>query len=74
MILGQGVTDFKGTFGTTLGFIKNIDLELLKPQLLRLNCWNMYWCIFKWDVSINTHIRADFGLLAFNQIINLAEI
>ena len=32
MILGQGVTDFKGIFGTTIDLHKKFKQELSKPQ------------------------------------------
>ena len=32
----------------------------------------MYWLSFERNIPINTHIRADFRLLIFNQLINLA--
>ena len=74
VIIGQGVTDFKGLFGTTLGLNELYPERLIETPIaedsvagicmgLALN--GMY--------PINTHIRADFGLLIFNQLINLAS-
>lgn len=74
IIMGQGVDDHKGTFGTTLGLAEEFgaervfDTPLAEEALtgvavgLALN--GMY--------PVHVHIRADFGLLAMNQIINLA--
>ena len=73
MILGQGVTDFKGTFGTTLGLHKKYRSRVIETPIAEDSIAGI--CIgasLNGMYPINTHIRADFGLLAFNQIINLA--
>jgi len=73
-ILGQGVDDHKGTFGTTLGLAERFgsqrcfDTPLAEEAVLGI-------CVgaaLNGQYPINTHIRADFLLLAMNQLINLA--
>jgi pyruvate dehydrogenase E1 component beta subunit len=74
LIIGQGVTDHKGIFGTTTGLGEKfgedrvLDTPLAEESITGI-------CIgaaLNGLYPINTHIRADFSLLAFNQIINLA--
>jgi pyruvate/2-oxoglutarate/acetoin dehydrogenase E1 component len=74
IIIGQGVSDHKGTFGTTLGLADRygpgrvIDTPLCEETVAGI-------CIgaaLAGDYPINTHIRADFALVAMNQIVNLA--
>lgn len=72
-IIGQGVTDHKGIFGTTLDFHKRFPGRVHETPLAEDSVAGI--CIgmaLNGVYPINTHIRADFGLLAFNQIINLA--
>ncbi len=73
IITGQGVSDFKGLFGTTLGLKEKYPTRIIETPLsedaiagicLGASLNGLY--------PINTHIRADFGLLVFNQLINLA--
>ena len=73
MIIGQGVADFKGLFGTTSGLSDRYPTRVIETPLsedaiagicIGVSLNGMY--------PINTHIRADFGLLIFNQLINLA--
>jgi pyruvate dehydrogenase E1 component beta subunit len=73
LIIGQGVTDFKGLFGTTSGLAERFPNRVIETPLsedaiagacIGASLNGMY--------PINTHIRADFGLLVFNQLINLA--
>jgi pyruvate/2-oxoglutarate/acetoin dehydrogenase E1 component len=73
VIMGQGVDDHKGIFGTTLGLAEKygadrvMDVPLAEEGMmgvaigLALN--GMY--------PIVTHIRTDFTMLAMNQIVNL---
>lgn len=72
VILGQGITDFKAMWGTFDGLKNKYPERIIETPIaedsiagicvgLALN--KMY--------PINTHIRADFGLLIFNQLINL---
>lgn len=73
VIFGQGADDKNGTFGTTLDFHKlfgkkrcfdtPIAEESLTGFALGLSISGYY--------PINTHIRNDFLLLSFNQLINL---
>jgi pyruvate dehydrogenase E1 component beta subunit len=73
LLIGQGVTDFKGIWGTTTGLSKKFPKRVIETPLsedgvagicMGASLNGMY--------PINTHIRADFGLLIFNQLINLA--
>lgn len=72
-IIGQGVTDHKGIFGTTLGLHERHPSRVIETPLAEDSIAGI--CIgmaLNGVYPINTHIRADFGLLAFNQLINLA--
>ena len=73
LLIGQGVTDFKSIFGTVEGLPEKYPNRVIETPIsedsvagvsigLALN--GMY--------PINTHIRADFALLIFNQLVNLA--
>jgi len=73
LILGQGVADFKGLFGTTSGLSKKYPNRVIETPLAEDSIAGI--CIgasLNGLYPINTHIRADFGLLVFNQLINLA--
>ncbi len=73
IILGQGVTDFKGLFGTTIGLHEKYPNRVIEVPLAEDSIAGI--CIgasLNGMYPINTHIRADFGLLVFNQLINLA--
>ncbi len=73
VVFGQGVDDKNGTFGTTknlnklFGDDRCFDTPIAEESLcgfaLGLSISNFY--------PINIHIRNDFLLLAFNQIVNL---
>jgi pyruvate dehydrogenase E1 component beta subunit len=72
LLIGQGVTDFKGIWGTTTGLSQKFPKRVIETPLsedgiagicMGASLNGMY--------PINTHIRADFGLLIFNQLINL---
>jgi pyruvate dehydrogenase E1 component beta subunit len=73
-IIGQGVSDHKGTFGSTLGLVDQfgpervIDTPLAEEGTTGLAIGAALNGLY----PINTHIRSDFALLAMNQIINLA--
>ena len=72
-ILGQGVTDHKGTFGTTTGLAEKFPGRVIETPIAEDSIAGV--CIgmaLQGVYPINTHIRADFGILAFNQLINLA--
>jgi len=73
LLIGQGVTDFKGIFGTTQGLSDKYPERVIETPLAEDSITGI--CIgaaLNGMYPINTHIRADFGLLAFNQLINLA--
>jgi pyruvate/2-oxoglutarate/acetoin dehydrogenase E1 component len=73
VIIGQGVTDFKGLFGTTSGLAEKFPNRLIETPLAEDSIAGI--CVgmaLNGMYPINTHIRADFGLLIFNQLINLA--
>jgi pyruvate/2-oxoglutarate/acetoin dehydrogenase E1 component len=73
IILGQGVTDFKGIFGTTVGLADEYPGRVIETPLAEESTFGV--CIgaaLAGDYPINTHIRADFSLVGFNQLINLA--
>lgn len=74
VIMGQGVDDHKGTFGTTLGMAETfgshrvMDTPLAEEGMTGIAIGAALNGLY----PIMTHIRADFALLATNQIINLA--
>ena len=72
IILGQGVDDHKGIFGTTLGLAEAGSLRVLDTPLAEEATTGVaLGAALNGLYPIQTHIRADFGLLAMNQIINL---
>lgn len=74
IIIGQGVTDYKGIFGTTLNLKEYFPNRVIETPLAEDSIAGI--CIgmaLNGMYPINTHIRADFGLLTFNQLINLAS-
>ena len=74
IILGQGVDDHKGIFGSTIGLADEfgkdrvMDTPLAEEGLTGI----AIGAALNGMYPIQTHIRADFALLAMNQIINLA--
>jgi acetoin:2,6-dichlorophenolindophenol oxidoreductase subunit beta len=73
LIIGQGVTDFKGIFDTMIGFVDKYPDRIIETPLAEDSVAGI--CIgaaLNGAYPINTHIRADCGLLIFNQLINLA--
>ena len=74
IIIGQGVTDHKGIFGTVSNLAKEFGAHrLIETPLSEEGITGV--CIgaaLNGLYPINTHIRADFALLAMNQLINLA--
>ena len=73
LLIGQGVTDFKGIFDTTVGLAGKYPDRVVETPLAEDSVAGI--CIgaaLNGAYPINTHIRADFGLLIFNQLINLA--
>ena len=73
ILMGQGIGDFKGIFGTTTGLAEKygsgrviespIAEEMMTGFCLGASLNGIY--------PIMTHIRADFSLITMNQIINL---
>lgn len=73
VIIGQGVTDHKGIFGTTLGLSEGFPGRVIETPLAEDSIAGVsIGMALNGVYPINTHIRADFGLLTFNQLINLA--
>jgi pyruvate dehydrogenase E1 component beta subunit len=73
LIIGQGVADFKGLFGTTQGLKDRFPDRVIETPIAEDSVAGI--CIgaaLNGLYPINTHIRADFGLLIFNQLVNLA--
>jgi len=74
-IMGQGVDDFKGIFGSTTGLAEKygaarvFDTPLMEEGMTGI----AIGAALVGDYPITTHIRADFSFLAMNQIINLAS-
>ena len=73
-IMGQGVDDFKGIFGSTIGLAQKhgatrvFDVPLMEEGMTGV----AIGAALVGDYPITTHIRADFSFLAMNQIVNLA--
>lgn len=74
IIIGQGVDDHKGIFGTTTGLDREfgkervIDTPLAEEGMMGIAIGASLNGLY----PIQTHIRADFALVAMNQIVNLA--
>jgi pyruvate/2-oxoglutarate/acetoin dehydrogenase E1 component len=73
-LIGQGVSDYKGTFGSTLGLAEEfgasrvIDTPIAEEGTTGVAIGAALNGLY----PIQSHIRADFALLAMNQIVNLA--
>lgn len=73
-LLGQGVDDHKGTFGSTIGLAEEfgadrvMDAPLAEESMTGIGIGAALNGLY----PIQTHIRADFALLAMNQIVNMA--
>ena len=73
LILGQGVTDHKAVFGTVTGLHKEFPGRVIETPLAEDSIAGIaIGAALNGAYPINTHIRSDFALLAFNQLINLA--
>lgn len=73
ILLGQGVTDFKGIFDTVNDLHVDYPDRVYETPISEDSVLGV--CIgasLNGMYPINTHIRADFSLLVFNQLINLA--
>ena len=74
-IMGQGVDDFKGIFGSTTDLARKygaervFDVPLMEEGMTGI----ALGAALVGDYPITTHIRADFSFLAMNQIINLVS-
>lgn len=74
-VMGQGVDDFKGIFGSLTGLAQKygakrvFDVPLMEEGMTGA----AIGASLVGDYPITTHIRADFSFLAMNQIINLAS-
>jgi pyruvate dehydrogenase E1 component beta subunit len=74
-IMGQGVDDFKGIFGSVTGLANKygqsrmFDVPLMEEGMTGIAIGSA----LVGDYPIITHIRADFCFLAMNQVINLAS-
>jgi pyruvate/2-oxoglutarate/acetoin dehydrogenase E1 component len=72
LLIGQGVDDFKGLWGTTLNLNKKYPTKVIDTPLSEESIAGV--CLgasLNGLYPINTHIRADFSLLMFNQLINI---
>ena len=75
IIMGQGVDDHKGIFGSTLGLVKAhgkdrvFDTPLAEEGMTGIAVGAALNGLY----PIQTHIRLDFAMLAMNQIINLVS-
>jgi pyruvate dehydrogenase E1 component beta subunit len=73
ILMGQGVGDFKGIFGTTSGLAEKYG----RNRVIESPIAEEMMTGFGLGASLNgiypimTHIRADFSFLAMNQIVNL---
>lgn len=74
IIIGQGVDDHKGIFGSTAGLLKEFGpLRVMDTPLAEEGVTGIaLGAALNGLYPIQTHIRADFILLAMNQLINLA--
>jgi pyruvate/2-oxoglutarate/acetoin dehydrogenase E1 component len=74
IIMGQGVDDHKGIFGTTHGLLDEFGAERVfdVPLAEEATTGIGIGAALNGLYPIQTHIRADFALLAMNQIVNLA--
>lgn len=73
ILIGQGIGDFKGIFGTTSGLLEKYG----KDRVIESPIAEEMMTGFALGSSLNglypimTHIRADFSFVAMNQIVNL---
>lgn len=74
IIIGQGVDDYKGTFGSTLGLAQKfghnrvIDTPIAEEGITGVAIGASLNGLY----PIQTHIRMDFALVAMNQLVNHA--
>lgn len=73
IVLGQGVTDHKGTFGTLLGLAQEFEGRVIETPLAEDATTGVaIGAALNGLYPIQIHIRVDFALLAMNQLVNLA--
>ena len=74
VIMGQGVDDHKGTFGSTLGLGEEFGSSRVMDTPLSEEATTgiAIGAALNGLYPIQAHIRVDFSLLAMNQIVNLA--
>jgi acetoin:2,6-dichlorophenolindophenol oxidoreductase subunit beta len=73
-VMGQGVDDFKGFYGTTLGLAEKFGPERCFDTPISEDAMTgvAIGAALAGLRPIHTHIRMDFLLLAMNQLINIA--
>ncbi|MBX7166152.1 MAG: hypothetical protein K1X74_07365 [Pirellulales bacterium] len=73
-VLGQGIDDFKGFYGTTKGLVEEFGRDrILDTPLAEDGMTGVaIGAAMAGMRPIQTHIRMDFMLLAMNQIVNIA--
>jgi pyruvate dehydrogenase E1 component beta subunit len=74
LLLGQGIDDFKGFYGTTRGLVERFGRERVRDTPISEEgvtgiAIGMALAGLR---PIHTHIRFDFALLAMNQLVNIA--
>jgi len=74
IVMGQGVDDHKGIFGSTLGLVKEFGSERVFDTPLAEEGMTgvAIGAALNGLYPIYTHMRVDFALVAMNQIVNLA--
>lgn len=74
MVMGQGIDDFKGMYGTTLGLAERFGPERVFDTPLSEDGMTgvAIGAALAGMRPIHTHIRVDFMLLAMNQLVNIA--
>lgn len=73
ILMGQGIGDFKGIFGTTTGLAEKYGTSRVieSPIAEEMMTGFCLGAALNGIYPIMTHIRADFSLVTMNQIINL---
>ena len=73
-MLGQGIDDFKGFYGTTKGFVEKFGEQRIFDTPLSEDAMTgvAIGAAIAGQRPILTHIRMDFMLLSMNQLINMA--
>ena len=74
ILIGQGVTDFKGIWGTTIDCYNKFPSRVIETPIAEDSVAGIsIGASLNGLYPINSFIRADFNLLIFNQLINLAS-